>query len=168
MKEKIRARMPDFVFEILEKDQKHFELTKEKLCNKVLFNFSFSNTVIEDKNLLFEEYNYLQFTLDKVNQEYYRNLLENLQIKNESKFIREIFLHYAISHAFVRESYLFREKISFFQSLMEEKDITRFHTPDGIIENKITKIYRDKEIGYIFVKMDNNKVYYLSQIQAIS
>ena len=93
--------------------------------------------------------------------------MEQFEIKNESKFIRERFLQYAISHPFIRESNLFKEKINFFKSLIKEKEVLKLYTPDGIVESKVEGMYRDKEKGYTLIKIDSNKVYYLSQIQIL-
>lgn len=164
---KIRAKVPDFVLKILEKDFIHFGISKETLCNKVFFNFSF-NIVIEKYDIVTNDnFQYFQFSLDKINQEYYMKLIEKLQVKNESQFIRNIFLNYALSHSFVREAYLFKEKLKFFQYSIEKENKLRLHTPDGFVEGKVKNIFRDQEIGYILVKLDNDKAYYLSQIHVI-
>lgn len=168
MKKKIRAKIPDFVLKILEKDLIHFGIPKETLCNKIFLNFSFNIIIEKRDNLIFDSFQYFQFSLDKINQEYYINLIEKLQVKNESQLIRNIFLNYALSHSFVREAYLFKEKLKFFQYSIENENKLRLHTPEGLIEEKVKNISRDQEIGYILVKLANDKVYYLSQIEVLN
>lgn len=168
MKKKIRAKVPDFILEILKKDQNHFRIRKETLCNKILLNFSNNITINTFKNPLFDTFEYFQFSLDKTGQELYTKLIEKLQINNESELIREIFLNYALSHSFIREACLFKEKLKFFQYLIEKKENLKLHTPDGFIESKIKNIFRDKEMGYILVQLNNDKIYYLSHIQVLN
>lgn len=168
MKKKIRAKVPDFILEILKKDQNHFRIRKETLCNKILLNFSNNITINTFKNPLFDTFEYFQFSLDKTGQELYTKLIEKLQINNESELIREIFLNYALSHSFIREAHLFKEKLKFFQYLIEKKENLKLHTPDGFIESKIKNIFRDKEMGYILVQLNNDKIYYLSHIQVLN
>ena len=168
MKKKIRAKIPDFILKILEKDYIHFGIPKETLCNRIFLKFSFNIVIEKYDNTILDNFQYFQFSLDKINQEYYIKLIEKLQINNESQLIRDIFSNYALSHSFVREAYLFKEKLKFFQHSIETKARLRFHTPEGLIEGSIKSILRDSEIGYILVKLDNDKVYYLSQIEVLN
>lgn len=167
MKKKIRVLVPTFILEILKKDCEFFGLTKEKLCNEIFLKFSLKFKSRYQDEMIFEEKEYLQFTLNKANQRYYTDLLKEVPETNDSEIIREIFSTYSVLVPFLREIYLFREKVIFLYSATKEYRVLKIDTPNGIIEGRISKIYRCKETSYL--KLDIiGKSYYVSQIRIIS
>lgn len=167
MKKKIRVLVPTFILEILEKDCEFFGLTKEKLCNEIFLKFSLKFRSRYQDEMIFEEKEYLQFTLNKANQRYYTDLLKELPEANDSEIIREIFLTYSVLVPFLREIYLFREKVIFLYSAIKEYRVLKIDTPNGIVEGRVSRIYRCKEKRYL--KLDiNESNYYVGQIRVIS
>lgn len=168
LKSKVKANVPKFILDIIEKDSTHFNITKEGLCNEVLVKFSLKFRSNHCAEMLFEETESLQFSLNKDNQKYYSELLKDLENINESEVLREIFSSYAILPAFMREIHLFREKMAFLQSSLKEYRVLNIHTiEDGIIEGKIDTIFRNKENDYLMLGL-KNKEYYLSQVRIIN
>lgn len=114
MKKKIRVLVPTFILEILEKDCEFFGLTKEKLCNEIFLKFSLKFRSRYQDEMIFEEKEYLQFTLNKANQRYYTDLLKGLPEANDSEIIRE--------------------KVIFLYSAIKEYRVLKIDTPNGIVE----------------------------------
>lgn len=167
MKKKIRVLVPTFILEILEKDCEFFGFTKEKLCNEIFLKFSLKFRSRYQDEMIFEEKEYLQFTLNKANQRYYTDLLKELPEANDSEIIREIFSTYSVLVPFLREIYLFREKVIFLHSAMKEYRVLKIDTPGGIIEGRVAQIYRCKESGYLKLNVDESS-YYIGQVRVIS
>ncbi|MGL5351012.1 MAG: hypothetical protein ACRDA0_10700 [Cetobacterium sp.] len=167
MKKKIRVLVPTFILEILEKDCEFFGFTKEKLCNEIFLKFSLKFRSRYQDEMMFEEKEYLQFTLNKANQRYYTDLLKELPEANDSEIIREIFSTYSVLVPFLREIYLFREKVIFLHSAMKEYRVLKIDTPSGIVEGRVTQIYRCKESGYLKLNVDESS-YYVGQVRVIS
>lgn len=167
MKKKIRVQIPSLIMETLEKDTKFFNITKERLCNEVLYKFSLRFRSNYQSDLCYEDKVYLQFTLNKDNQRYYDELIRQNTGLSESEMIREIFSAYAIFHPSLRELYLYREKIAFISSAIREYRVLKIDTCNGVIEGKIDKLFRCKEIGYLKFEV-NDKSYYLSHSRIIS
>lgn len=167
MKKKIRVLVPTLILETLEKDCKFFGFTKEKLCNEVLLKFGLKFRSRYQEEMIFEDKEYLQFTLNKANQRYYSEILKELGDVNDSEILREIFLTYSVLSPFLREMYLFREKIIFLHSSFKEYRVLKVDTEFGIIEGKIDKIYRCKESNYLKAII-NDQSFYIGQIRVIS
>ncbi|MBC2854703.1 hypothetical protein [Cetobacterium sp. 2G large] len=167
MKKKIRVLVPTFILEILEKDCEFFEFTKEKLCNEIFLKFSLKFRSRYQDEMIFEEKEYLQFTLNKANQRYYTDLLKELPEANDSEIIREIFSTYSVLVPFLREIYLFREKVIFLHSAMKEYRVLKIDTSSGIVEGRVSQIYRCKESGYLKLNVDESS-YYVGQVRVIS
>ena len=167
MKKKIRVLVPTFILETLEKDCNFFGITKEKLCNEIFLKFSLKFRSRYQEEMFFEEKDYLQFNLNKANQRYYTELLKELETTNESEIVREIFLNYAVIAPFLREIYLFREKIIFLSSANKEYRHLKIDTPEGIVEGRIEKIFRCLGTNYLKIVVNNHE-YYLSQIRVIN
>ena len=117
--------------------------------------------------MLFEDKGYLQFTLNKSNQRYYVELLKNEIEVTDSEILREVFLRYAVLKPFLREIYLFREKLTFMYSSMKESKLLKIDSKLGIIEGKIEKIYRCKETNYLKILI-NGQCFYYGEIRVIS
>ncbi|MGL5964962.1 MAG: hypothetical protein ACRCZR_05810 [Cetobacterium sp.] len=167
MKKKIRVLVPTFVLEMLTEDCDFFGVTKEKLCNEIFLKFSLKFRSRYQEDMMFEEKEYLQFTLNKANQRYYTDLIKEVPEVNDSEIIREIFSTYSVLAPFLREIYLFREKIIFLHSAIKEYRVLKIDTPNGIVEGRILQIYRCKETNYL--KLDiNESNYYVGQIRVIS
>ena len=167
LKQKVKASVPEYLIEILEADLKHFSLPKERLCNEILLKFSLKFRSNYNQEMIFEDKDILQFTLNKDNRKYYEELCQQMEKLNESEIIREIFLSYAVLPPFLRETHLFREKIVFLNTAQKEYRILKIHTSDGVIESRVEKIFRDKLTGYLKVTL-NNKNYFIGQIRVIS
>ena len=96
------------VLDILDRDAKQFNMTKERLCNEILITFSIREVKeIEREDL--DEKAILQFTLSRANAEYYSIISK--KIENEPKFLRSIFTTYAHLNPFYREIMMFRDKL---------------------------------------------------------
>ena len=167
MKKKIRVLVPTFILETLERDCEFFGITKEKLCNEIFLKFSLKFRSRYQDDMMFENKEYLQFTLNKANQRYYIDLLKELPEANDSEIIREIFSTYSVLVAFLREIYLFREKIIFLYSSLKEYRVLKIDTHHGVIEGRITKIYRCQENNYLKIDIEEQS-YYVGQIRVIS
>lgn len=167
LKQKVKASVPEYLIEILEDDLKHFSLPKERLCNEILLKFSLKFRSNYNQEMIFEDKDILQFTLNKDNRKYYEELCQQMEKLNESEIIREIFLSYAVLPPFLRETHLFREKIVFLNTAQKEYRILKIHTSDGVIESRVEKIFRDRLTGYLKIILDS-KDYFIGQIRVIS
>ncbi len=163
----IKVLVTKYILEILEKDIKHFRISKNKLSNLILIKFSlkFQSDYFQEMN--FEEKEYLQFTLHKENINYYSQMKRATNGLNESEMIREIFSSYAVLPSFLRELSIFREKVSFLNIALKERKKLKLHTTQGIIETNINKILRDKGTGYLQIETDTER-YFISQIEIIN
>lgn len=167
MKQKIKASVPKYLLKILEADLNHFSISKEGLCNEILLKFSLKFRSNYHQEMLFEEKEYLQFSLNKENKKYYEELSKQMSDLNDAEIIREIFLSYAILPPFLREINLFREKIVFLNTAQKEYRTLKVHTNDGVLESRIKKIFRDKETDYLMATL-NDSNYFISQIRIIN
>ena len=167
MRKKIRVLVPTLILETLEKDYKFFGLSKEKLCNEILFKFSLKFQAKYQEEMIFEDKEYLQFNLNKENQRYYEELLKIETRTNDSEIIREIFSSYAVLSPFLREMYLFKEKILFLYLAAKEYKVLKIDTPLGVSEGRIINIFRCKESCYLKIEI-NQTYYYVSKIRVIS
>lgn len=166
MKKKMRVLVPKLVIDVIEQDYIFFGVTKEKLCNEILFRFSLKSKFNYQEEMIFEEKEYLQFNLNKSNQRYYFQLIKEGELINESAILREIFLSYAILTPFLREIHLFREKILFLNLAIKEHRFLKIDSPNGIIEGRINKIFRCKNSGYLKIEVEK-KEFYIGEIRII-
>ncbi len=166
-KNNIKVLVTKYILEILEKDIKHFRVSKNKLSNLILIKFSLKFKSDYFQEMGFEEKDYLQFTLHKENINYYSQMKRATNGLNESEMIREIFSAYVILPPFLRELSLYREKISFLTLASKERRKLKLHTTEGIIETKINKLLRDKSTSYLQIETDTER-YFISQIEIIN
>ncbi|MCQ8213734.1 hypothetical protein NON08_14630, partial [Cetobacterium somerae] len=131
-KKRIKIMVSKLILDILDRDAKHFKITREKLCNTILITFSIRKTheIIREE---FDEKTYLQFTLSQSTAEYY-NFITN-GISDEPNFIRSIFTTYCHLNPFYREIILFRDKLIVLKDYCSKKE--KIHIS---IENKLEKV----------------------------
>lgn len=166
MKKKMRVLVPKLVIDMIEQDYIFFGITKEKLCNEILFRFSLKSKFNYQEEMIFEEKEYLQFNLNKSNQRYYSQLLKEVDLINESEILRKIFLSYAILTPFLREIHLFREKILFLNLAIKEHKLLKIDSPNGIIEGKVNRIFRCQKTGYLKIETGKEE-FYVGEIRII-
>ena len=101
LKDNIRALVPKYLIEVINRDVKHFSVSRYKLCNDILVKFSlkFRSNYCQDM-MSFEQGEYLQFNLYKQNIVYYNSLRKGIDGITESEMIREIFSSYGIYRHF--------------------------------------------------------------------
>lgn len=65
LKQKVKTFVSRYLTQILEIDLKHFSLSKEKLFNKILLKFLLKFRSNYNQEIIFEEKDILQFSLNK-------------------------------------------------------------------------------------------------------
>lgn len=165
--EKVKINAPTFLVEILEEDIKHFNLSKSGLYNLIFLNCALNFRSNYSQELQFDDKKYIQIPLNKENRKLFNAIIKGQLQLNNSDIMKEIFLSYAIMPAFMRETVLFRGKLSLFIDYQKKYRMLNMRTPDGIIEGRIEKIFRDKMNNYFRIKI-TGKDYYFSQCEIIS
>lgn len=165
--EKVKINAPTFLVEILEDDVKHFNLSKSGLYNLIFLKCALKFRSNYSQELQFDDKRYIQVPLNKENRKLFNVIIKEQPQLNNSEIMKEIFLSYAIMPSFMRETILFREKLSFVINSQKEYRVLKIRTPDGIIEGRIEKIFRDKIDNYFRIKI-TGKDYYFSQCEIIS
>lgn len=165
MKEKIKVAVPEIVLKVLKKDQQHFDVKKEKLCNEILLKFSRENLNYY-YDIQFEGNDYLQFNLSKTNREYFEELSKKIKGKSDSEKIRKIFCEYAILQPYIRETILFWEKVVTIDSFEKSKKTLKLAVNGEIIESKVGKIFVDDEKSYLMISISGGS-YYLSKVKIL-
>lgn len=165
MKEKIKVAVPEIVLKILKKDQQHFEIKKERLCNEILLKFSRENLNCY-YDIQFNKNGYLQFNLNKSNRMYFEELSKKIEGKSDSEKIRKIFSEYTILQPYIRETILFWEKVVTLDSFEKTQKSLKLAVNGKIIETKVGEIFIDDEKGYLMTKISGTN-YYLSKIKIL-
>lgn len=164
---KKKVLVPVFLLEILEKDCSFFKISKDNLCNQILLKFSLRFYLKYQEDMIFEENDYLQFNIHKDNQRLFSELSRRVKELSDSDLLREVFLAYAILPPFLRETYLFKEKVNFLHSSYKDQKVIKIDSLSEIIEGKVEKIFRCLNTDYLKI-MIHKKEFYVSQIRVIS
>ena len=164
---KKKVLVPVFLLEILEKDCSFFKISKDNLCNQILLKFSLRFCLKYQEDMIFEENDYLQFNIQKDNQRLFSELSRRVKELSDSDLLREVFLAYAILPPFLRETYLFKEKVNFLHSSYKDQKVIKIDSLSEIIEGKVEKIFRCLNTDYLKI-MIHKKEFYVSQIRVIS
>jgi len=166
VKERIKALVSSFIAEVLDKDCVHFSISKERLCNEILFKFSVKFRSNYDDDLIFDDKEYLQFALNAKNKRYYGELLQESGETNESQLIRDIFSYYATLPAFLREYNIYREKVSFLATAFKESKKVRLDLGGKAVESNIEALRRSKENDYLVAVIEGTE-HFVSSIRVI-
>lgn len=164
---KIKVNVPNFLVEILDKDIEHFNLSKNGLYNLIFLKYALKFRSNYSEEFGFDDKKYIQIQLNKENRKLFRDITKDqIQLSN-SEIMREILLAYAVMPSFIRESILYREKIAFIKNSQKEYRVLKIRTPEGIVEDRIEKLFRDEKDNYFRIRVAK-KDYYISQCEVIS
>lgn len=162
-KKRIKVLLSKLTLEILKRDSKHFKISKEKLCNDVLINFSLKRLLGVEREL-FDEKAYLQFSLTQANSEYYNIISKN--IEDEPTFIKNMFTSYIHLNPFYRETYIFKDKLIIVSSYIEKKEEINVSIKGALDRILIEGVIKCNTTDYIKLKT-NKGCFYLSDIRLI-
>lgn len=161
--QRVKIKVSRLVLDTLERDSKHFQITKEKLCNEILVTFSIRKMQeIEIEDL--DEKAYLQFTMNRATFEYYKMISKN--IENEVEFIRNLFTNYTHLNPFYREIILFRDKLIVLKNYISKKEKIHISFNNRLEEVIVEKIIRCPMTDYIKLKTNKGE-YYLNELRII-
>lgn len=152
------------VLDILDRDAKQFNMTKERLCNEILITFSVRE-VKEIKREDLDEKAILQFTLNRANSEFYSIISKN--IENEPKFLRSIFTTYAHLNPFYREIMMFRDKLITLKNYISKKEKIYISIGTRVEEVLITEIIRCPITDYIKLRTQDKGEFFLNEFRII-
>ncbi|MGL4451141.1 hypothetical protein [Cetobacterium sp.] len=162
-KKRIKIMVSKLILDILDRDSKHFNLTREKLCNEILIIFSIRKIEgIEREEL--DEKIYLQFTLTQSTTEYYKAISNGIQ--DEPKFIRSIFTGYAHLNPFYREIILFRDKLIVLKDYCLKKEKLHISIGNRLEEVIVEEIKRCQMTDYIKLRTDKGE-FYMNELRII-
>lgn len=152
------------VLDILDRDAKQFNMTKERLCNEILITFSIRDVKeIEREDL--DEKAILQFTLSRSTSEYY-NIISK-KIENEPKFLRSIFTTYAHLNPFYREIMMFRDRLITLKDYISRKEKIYISIGTRVEEVLIIDIIRCPITDYIKLRTQDKGEFYLNEFRMI-
>lgn len=151
------------VLDVLDRDSKHFNITKERLCSEILIIFSIRKMPgIEREEL--DEKAYLQFTLNQSSSVYYESICN--EINDEPKFIRNIFTSYAHLNPFYREIILFRDKLIVLKDYITRKESVHISVGNRLETVLIEEVRRCQMTDYIKLKTNMGE-FYMNELRII-
>lgn len=152
------------VLDILDRDAKQFNMTRERLCNGILITFSIREIREVERESL-DERAVLQFSLSKSTSEYYTIISKD--IENEPKFLRSIFTTYVHLNPFYREIMIFRDKLITLKDYILRKEKIYISVGTSIEEVLITDIIRCPITDYIKFKIKDKGEFFLNEFRII-
>ncbi|MGL4902208.1 MAG: hypothetical protein ACRDA0_00650 [Cetobacterium sp.] len=162
-KKRIKIMVSKLVLDILNRDSKHFNIARERLCNEVLIIFSIKNVQGIAREELDEKV-YLQFTLNQSSSEYYGVICKD--IDDEPKFLRSIFTSYIHLNPFYRESTLFKDKLIVLKDYCIRKERIHISIGNSFEAVFIEEIKRCQLTDYI--KLETSKgEFYMNELRII-
>lgn len=162
-KKKIKVLVYKLILEILERDAKHFNITREKLCNEVIIKLgyrSFNN----GNDIKYETKDFLQFNLNTVSKKFYDDIVKQNHSTNESEILRNILMNYVNFNPYIREQIIQDEKVIYFEHIIKEQKPIRVSIGDEIEVLKVLSLERCPVTNYILVVFENKKEY-LSKVR---
>lgn len=162
-KKKIKVLLSKLSLEVIRRDSLHFKVSREKLCNDILVNFSLKSLSGIEREM-FDDKAYLQFTLNQCNCEYFDIISKN--IMDESKFIKNIFSSYIHLNPFYREMAIFKDKLIIISTYIEKKTEV-YVSINGNIEKIIFKGVKKCELTDYVKLLTTEGEFYLNDLRLI-
>lgn len=167
MKKKRKLLLPDIVIEILDHDAKHFDMTREKLCNEIIIKLGYKERLSLSSEIKFTSKKYIQFNLGMIAGKVYDDIFQRSEDISDPELMRSIFNAYFNYHPYVREYILFKEKITYLERLQKKGEEVIVSTNHTIIRGTISSINRCSETQFRKIVIGDTEEY-ISKIKIVS
>lgn len=159
MSKKIRTTIPEMINEILQKDMEDFEIVPNKFYNLIFYYYNDKKITLIDINT--KKGTIIQFLLSKYNEDIYYKVLEEHNIREDAKHMRNILFEYICNPKYIREEIIFKNKFFLLENVIKKREkieikfnneyrkITPFFIKNADRENK----------NYLFCYCEKNKEY---------
>lgn len=166
MRRKITLPVPKVINEILIRDSKHFEISKEKLCNKIIIKMGYRTLSSYHKMMRYEKKSRLQFNLQLESEKYYSDISKVNHSITDSELMRSIFSTYINMTPFLREKLIQDSKIRLIEEVIKDRELIKWDDGSSIQEGYIDEIIRCPETNYLKVILSNGEEY-LSKLSIV-
>ena len=163
-KKKIKVLVYKLILEVLERDAKHFEMTREKLCNEAIIKLGYRYFDNLENDIKHEGKEFLQFNLNIESKKFYDDIVKRNHSTNESEILRNIFLNYVNFNPYIREHIIQEQKVIYFEHIIKEQRSIRVSIGDSVELLKVVALERCPVTNYILVVFEDKKEY-LSKVK---
>lgn len=167
MRKRIRVSLPKLIKDILTQDLLYFGLKMEKLCNLIVQEMGYGDTLRIHDKITDEKKLTIHFNLTERNTMFFKDMLNESEEVIEAEYFRRLLSTYANLHPSIRErvikSYLFKELL---YSIKQKRQIKIAINKD-IYDLVPLELTRDEKTGYNLLKAKNNNGIYFYKIKEI-
>lgn len=167
MRKRIKISLPKLIKEILNEDLIYFELKMENLCNIIVREMGYDQTLRLHDRISNEEKASINFNLNKRNSIFFNNMLEESEENIEAEYFRRLLSTYVNLHPSIRERIVRKTTFIELEYAIKKKLEIKIAKGKEIYNVIPLGIERDRKIGYNLLKTKLNEEIILYKITDI-
>lgn len=173
---KIRVTVPEDIWRLMKNDIDEFGINNNKLCNYILERLKYKKEIDVEKELEIQGRpvkKIIQFDLNVANKKIYYDILRENGVEIEAEYFRELFETYCSKFKYLREIFIFEEKVKLIMESIKEKKKLKIKYFEKVVNIDPYFIKREEQgdENYLFCYDEESGTYHnykLKELEVVS
>ena len=173
---KIRVTVPEDIWRLMKNDIDEFGINNNKLCNYILERLKYKKEIDVEKELEIQGRpvkKIIQFDLNVANKKIYYDILRENGVEIEAEYFRELFETYCSKFKYLREIFIFEEKVKLIMESIKEKKKLKIKYLEKVVNIDPYFIKREEQgdENYLFCYDEESGTYHnykLKELEVVS
>lgn len=167
MRKRVKITLPKLIKEILNEDLIYFDLKMENLCNIIVREMGYDQTLRLHDRLSNKEKTSINFNLNRRNSMFFSNMLEESEENVEAEYFRRLLSTYANLHPSIRERIVKKTMFIELEDAVKKKLGIKIAKGQEVYNVIPLGMERDKKTGYNLLKIKLNEEIVLYKVTDI-
>lgn len=167
LRKRIKLSIPKLIKEILDKDTEYYGIKLEKLCNVVVQEMGYEETLRIHDKLKSDRKIPITFNLTDRNTKFLPSMLANSSEKMETEFFRSLLSTYTNLHPSLRERVIKKSAYIELELAIKNQTEVKISYESLILDIVPLSFRRDEETGYNYLEAESLGERYLYRLKDI-
>jgi len=157
LRKRIKVSLPKLIKDLLTEDLIYFELKIERLCNLIVQEMGYDQTLRLHEKIVNDKKANVYFNLNSRNTSFFKDMLEESEESLETEYFRRLLSTYVNLHPSIRERTINKRVFLEIESAIKNNTEIKIAVNKEIYNIIPIEITRDKKTHYNLLKVKNDQ-----------
>jgi len=167
LRKRIKVSLPKLIKDLLNEDLIYFELKMERLCNLIVQEMGYDQTLRLHEKIVNDKKANVYFNLNSRNTSFFKDMLEESEENLETEYFRRLLSTYVNLHPSIRERVIKKRLFLEIETAIKNSIEIKIAVNKEIYNVIPLEILRDSKTNYNLLKVKNNEEVFLYKIKNI-